>query len=379
MYDVRAIRDEPLLLEPLRRTVAGEAPVYLRSAKIKLTARCNLRCVMCKYGRGWAPPELGEEGFARAIGEMAELGCRKIHFSGGEVLTRTDFELLAGVASNAGMKVTLTSNLTLLTKDRAKALMRHKISSISTSLDGSTAKIHERVRRVPGSFKKTLSGMRHISREKERRSARTRVRVNFVMMRQNFDCYPDLIRVAVENGASEVHPMPVDEKSDDRLKLTKRMIKRYNTEIAPEVLRVREELGLRTDAAMIYPFGRTSLHVLESSKGRYAGGYYRENLCYAPYLHMFVAWNGDVFLCCMTNGRIEPLGNVGRESVRDIFTGERFQSIRRQMETERLKSCHQCDMFLDENELLREALYEPSQPPMSPSFQSPAGAVSNRS
>lgn len=357
MYDVRAIAEEPLLLEPLRLSVdAGVAPLYLRSAKIKLTARCNLRCVMCKYGRGWAPPELDEVRFLRTIEEMAELGCRKIHFSGGEVLARTDFERLAGRAADLGIKVTLTSNLTLLTKERAKELMRHKISSVSTSLDGATAKVHERVRRVPGSFKRTLKGMLLVARERERRRARTRLRVNFVMMRQNYRCYPELIRLAAEHGATEVHPMPVDEKSDHRLKLTKRMIRDYNEEIAPRVREVRAAHGMSLAPSMIHPFGRDSLHVVESAAGRYAGGYYREKLCYAPYLHLFVAWNGDVFLCCMTNGRIDPLGNVGEESVKAIFEGERFQQIRRRMEAERLPSCHQCDMFLEENELLRSRL-----------------------
>lgn len=363
MYDVDAITGEPLLLEPLRLAVdAGAVPLYLRSAKIKLTARCNLRCVMCKYGRGWAPPELPEDAFLRSIEEMAELGCRKIHFSGGEVLARSDFERIAGHAADLGIKVTLTSNLTLLTKDRAKALMRHKISSISTSLDGATAKVHERVRRVPGAFKRTLKGMELVARERARRRARTRLRVNFVMMRQNHRCYPELIQVAADHGATEVHPMPVDEKSDDRLKLTKRLIRAYNEEIAPRVREVREANGMSVAPAMIYPFGRDSLHVVESAGGRYAGGYYRENLCYAPYLHLFVAWNGDVFLCCMTNGRIDPLGNVGTESVKTIFLGERFQQIRRRMEAERLPSCHQCDMFLEENEALRRALdHVPSQ------------------
>lgn len=366
MYDVESLTREPLLLEPLRRSVhEGAPPLFLRSAKIKLTARCNLRCVMCKYGRGWAPEELDGARFREVMDELAELGCRKVHFSGGEVLARRDFESIAGRAAEVGMKVTLTSNLTLLTKDRAKALMRHKISSVSTSLDGADAKTHERVRRIEGSFKKTLRGMRFIGRERARRGRRTRLRVNFVMMRSNFRCYPELIRIAVDSGATEVHPMPVDSKSDE-LRLSKRMIREYNAEIAPRVREVRERLGLRLDPQLIYPFGRAHLEVVESAQGRYAGGYYRDHLCYAPYTHMFVAWDGNVYLCCMTNGRIESLGNLGSESVRDVFLGERFEAIRRGMEAARLPSCHACDMFTSENRALERALgQEPAQAPSS--------------
>ncbi|MCA9719555.1 MAG: radical SAM protein, partial [Myxococcales bacterium] len=212
MYDVPALLEEPALLEPLAASVRGEPPRYLRSVKIKLTARCNLRCVMCRYGKGWSPPELAGARMLEVIDELAQLGCRKVHFSGGEVLVRRDFEALVGRAAAASLKVTFTSNLTLLDKARAKALMRHKISSISTSLDGATARVHERVRGIPGSFRRTLRALRLLARERARRGRRTRLRVNFVMMRDNFRDYPELITLAAEHGATDVVPMPVDSK-----------------------------------------------------------------------------------------------------------------------------------------------------------------------
>ncbi len=363
MYDVPQIVDEPLLLEPLRKAVLEDAPpAYLRSVKIKLTARCNLRCVMCKYGRGWAPEELPGDRFIQLMPQLAQMGCRKVHFSGGEVLARRDFERIAGRAAEEGLKVTLTSNLTLLTKERAKSLMRHRISSVSTSMDGSNKKLHEEVRGVDGSFERLLRGMGYIAREKERRGRRTRLRVNFVMMRRNYHCYPELIKVAVEHGATEVYPMPVDEKSGQRLRLTKKMIRHYNEEIAPLVREVRQRLKLSTESRFIYPFGRNHLQVVESVQGRYAGGYYQENLCIAPYMHMFIAWDGNVYLCCMTNGRIEPLGNLGSQSVREVFLGEKFQQIRAQMKEQRLASCHACDMFLDENHQLNQNILADTSP-----------------
>ncbi len=355
MYNIEGLTEEPLLLGPLASAVKGEQPIFLRSAKIKLTARCNLRCEMCKYGKGLKLPELDGDRFEQVMDELRELGCSKVHFSGGEVLARDDFERIAGRAADAGMKVALTSNLTLLTKERAKTLMRHKINSVSTSLDGANAKTHERIRGVAGAFKRTLKGMAFLARERERRGRRTRVRVNFVMMRRNFREYPALVKLAAEHGATEVHPMPVDEKVE-RLKLTKRMIREYNEEIAPRVAEVRKEADMSLEPRMIFPFGRTHLEVLESSSGRYAGGFYQRSLCYAPYLHMFIAWDGAVYLCCMTNGRIEPLGNLGTQSVREVFLSDRFAQVREEMKAVRLPSCHACDMFLDENAKLEAAL-----------------------
>lgn len=354
MYDTTQLIDEPELLEPLKRSFDDlTAPAYLRSVKIKLTARCNLKCVMCRYGNGWSPPELPGERFIQALGEMAELGCRKVHFSGGEVLSRRDFEQIAGSAAERGIKVTLTSNLTLLTKDRARALLAHRISGISTSLDGATAKVHESVRRIPGSFKRTLRGIEYIARYAKRRPPK--LRVNFVMMRQNFRDYPALVQLVGDRGACDLVPMPVDTKRDE-LRLSKRLIHEYNSDIAPQVLALRTRYGFPLGDEYIYPFGRSKPELDSSANGEYALSYYKHAQCLAPWLHLFVAWDGKVYLCCMTNGRIEPLGDLATQSVAEVWAGERFQAVRAQMKQARLPFCHACDMYLPENRALNAAL-----------------------
>lgn len=354
MYDIETLGAEPELLEPLRRSVElGAPPAYLRSVKIKLTARCNLKCVMCRYGRGWAPRELGTERFSGIVDELAALGCRKVHFSGGEVLARNDFELLAARAAEAGMKVTLTSNLTLLTKERSKALSKIRLSSISTSLDGATAKMHDAVRGVAGSFRRTLAALALIERHKKRETPR--VRINFVMMRKNFHDYPALVELAADLGAKDVVPMPVDSKQS-ALRLSKRLIRIYNAEVAPRVREARERAGMPVSDHLVHPFGRDKAAVASAADGRYAASYYGSAQCYAPFLHMFVAWDGKVYLCCMTNGRIEPLGDLSRQSAAEVFLGERYQRKRRQMLAARLPQCHACDMYLGENRALARSL-----------------------
>lgn len=354
MYDVEAIVREPLLLEPLRRSVFdGAQPGYLRSLKLKVTARCNLKCVMCRYGRGWCPPELDTGEWTRVLEQAGELGCRKVHFSGGEVLVRSDFEELVAAAAAARIKVTFTSNLTLLTKARAKRLLSHKLSGISTSLDGATAKTHDRVRGIDGSFKRTLRALAWIRRY--RRDHRPRIRVNFVMMRDNFHEYPALVRLAGELGAVDVVPMPVDTKRKE-LRPSKRMIRYYNEILAPEVAELRKHFSMPAHGRAIHPFGQTANEVRASGSGHYASDYYNQHLCYAPYLHAFAAWDGKVYLCCMTNGRIDPLGDLKHQTLREVFLGERFQQIRRQMANERLDACHACDMVVTENNHLRQTL-----------------------
>ncbi|MEM1033128.1 MAG: radical SAM protein [Myxococcota bacterium] len=358
MYDVGRIIAEPELLAPLRRAVDGEAPAYLRSVKIKLTARCNLKCKMCRYGRGEKPPELATERWLTIIDELAALGCRKIHWSGGEVMMRRDLEVLMARARARRMKVTLTSNLTLLTKDRAKAIMKLRPSGLSTSLDGARAKTHDRVRGIEGSHKRTLRALRRL--ERYRRDHRPRTRINFVMMRENMHEYPAVVDLAAAHGAIDVIPMPVD-SSQRALRLNKPLIRRYEEQVAPLVEARRRAAGFSLDPQRIHPFGAHGTFQA-AARGHYAGGYYERKACYAPYLHMFVAWNGHVFLCCMTNGRIDPLGDLSHQSVAEVFRGARFAAIRARMAHRRLPSCHRCDMYTDENRRLAEVLPQPAAP-----------------
>ena len=92
-------------------------------------------------------------------------------------------------------------------------------------------------------------------------------------------------------------------------------------------------------------------------KGLYARGFFNRRACLAPWLHAFFAWDGATYLCCMTNGRMESLGNVGRQSVREVFHGEGFARVRASFLAGRhLSTCHRCDLFLGENARLHDAL-----------------------
>jgi MoaA/NifB/PqqE/SkfB family radical SAM enzyme len=354
MYDIQGLIEEPELVAQLRRSVAsGTPPTFIRSAKLKLTARCNLRCQMCRYGRGAEPPELETARWFGVVTELAALGCRKVHLSGGEVLLRPDLEAIVAHAVAAHLKVTITSNLTLLTKARAKSLLRSRVGGLSTSLDAATPKRHDAIRGVAGSFRRTLRGLHLIQQHPH--AARTRVRVNFVMMRDNFRDYPAVVALASAHGATEVVPMPVDTKRA-RVRLSKRLIREYNAEVAPAVLAARASAGMSVDDAQVYPFGRDAEQLREAAAGDYAGGYYRAAPCYAPFLHLFGAWDGRVYPCCMTNGRIAPLGDLARQSVAEIFRGAPFEAARATALRERWPSCHACDMYLADNRLISKAI-----------------------
>ena len=356
MYNVgELIRSEAYLDALTESLEEGAAPPLLRCAKIKLTSRCNLRCVMCKYWQTKREETLPSARWREVFGELVELGCRKVHFSGGEVFLRRDFLDLAEAAVARGLKVNLTTNGTLVDRERARRLVAIGVNSVSISLDGPTATTHDAVRRRPEAFRRSIRTIRRLKAA----DPDLRVRVNFVVMRQNFRRLPAMVRLAADLGVNELLPMPVDEKGPRKNRLNARQILEYNREIAPEVASLRTRYGFSTAPALVYPFGVTDEEVRLSAKGMYARGFFTRRACLAPWLHAFFAWNGETYLCCMTNGRMESLGNVGRQSVRDVFHGEGFRKVREDFLAGRhLSSCHRCDLFLRENTELHAALDE---------------------
>lgn len=361
MYAIDELLSLPGFLEGFRKSLALEAPPpVLRDLKIKITSFCNLRCVMCGYWKTKREDSLSTARWKDILSQAAALGARKVHFSGGEVFLRKDFLDIVEHAAGLGLKVNLTTNGTLLGPEQARRLVNARVNSVSVSLDGPTASVHNSVRRRDYAFKRSLRAIRRLTRLAARKDAKTKVRVNFVVMRQNYRKLPEMIDLAGRLGAVDLVPMPVDEKGEHKKRLSKRQIREYNADIAPLVLERRKRHGFSTPFERIYPFGVTKEEIALSKKGLYARGFFERRACLAPWLHMFIGWDGEVYLCCMTNRRIGSLGNAGKTPLKDIFHGPGFREVRAAFQRrEHFEICRRCDLFLPENAKLHAALGTP--------------------
>ena len=332
----------------------GEGIPALRCAKIKVTPRCNLHCVMCKYWRTSGLEELSTDAIMALLKSLKHMGCRKIHFSGGELLMRGDIFDILNAAAEKGFKVNFTTNGTLINRKLARKIIRAGINSISLSLDAPDAHLHDRIRGTRGAFNRTIRAIRLLGEARSER--KTKIRINTVIQKKNYTLIPGIMELAGSLGAKDVRLMPVDGKGASRWNLSKTEIKNYNEKIAPETARIRQKYGFPADERSLYPFGREKDDLNLSRNSLYALGFYQKNLCYAPWLHTFIAWDGNVYLCCMSRGATEPLGNVYREPLEAIFRGERYSAQRRQFLEKRLPICDYCDDFIRENTFLRDII-----------------------
>jgi len=81
----------------------------LFNASLFVTQRCNLRCVYCSSPLR-RTRELDTAQWCKILDELAELGCQRIAFLGGEPLLRADLTELIAHGRARGMRCVLTSN-----------------------------------------------------------------------------------------------------------------------------------------------------------------------------------------------------------------------------------------------------------------------------
>jgi radical SAM protein with 4Fe4S-binding SPASM domain len=112
-------------------------------------------------------------------------------FSGGEPLLRKDLFELIHYATGKGMRTTLSTNGTLITRESAKELARCKMGYVGISLDG-MEKTHDAFRRVKGSWKKALEGIERCKVE----GLRTGLRIT--LTKHNYREVPDILDLSVE-------------------------------------------------------------------------------------------------------------------------------------------------------------------------------------
>jgi radical SAM protein with 4Fe4S-binding SPASM domain len=122
--------------------------------------RCNLHCLHCYTGSEDVayPGELStDEGYA-LLDDLAAFGVPALLMSGGEPLYRPDFELLARRAASLGLRVTLSTNGTLIDEGKAQLLKEIGVTYVGISLDG-PREVHDMFRQKQGAFDGAIRGV----------------------------------------------------------------------------------------------------------------------------------------------------------------------------------------------------------------------------
>jgi Fe-coproporphyrin III synthase len=147
-----------------------------------MTRQCNLKCVHC-YAQAKVTPTENELTTAEGktlIDDLSLFGAPVMLFSGGEPLMRPDLPELAQYAVSKGMRAVISTNGTLITREKARIFKDIGLSYVGISLDG-MKEVNDRFRGVPGAFEQALEGIRNC------REAGIKVGLRFTVNKRNAD------------------------------------------------------------------------------------------------------------------------------------------------------------------------------------------------
>lgn len=320
------------------------SPLFL---KIKLLWNCNLSCKFCLLPSN--VPPMAFEKVKTIIDQAVHHQVKKIHFSGGEVFLHPRIMDILSYGVSKNLQINLTTNGTLLDKQIIKELRKIKLHSITLSLDGPAPSIHDRLHGGKGSFKKVYKALELLCHDMKKKP---KVRVNTVVSPENVFFLDD-----IHTMLAHIHPaiswkiIPVDTEQK-KYYLTEEMTA-YLAEHLPD-------WHLLDDLSFYKSLMKESLiqKITEKyGKGQYSLGYYKNHICYMPWLHLFITPDGFAFPCCMSRGKIAALGNVFKQTIEQIINSSPMENIRLNMASGNcLDVCRYCDDFIIENKNIDELI-----------------------
>lgn len=197
---------------PLRLRVAfrklwiacGLTKAIIKS-QIALTYRCNARCNKCSISLYKKEQlELSTEEAKLIIDQLCEIGTAQLGFFGGEPLLRKDIFELVSYASGKGVKTEIFTNGYLLSKSTVHKLKEAGLGRAEISIDSSKAKLHDKLRQLPGCFANAVKGIKYCVEEG------IPVIINTVATKENLHNgdVEEIIRLGKALGARRVKIIP---------------------------------------------------------------------------------------------------------------------------------------------------------------------------
>lgn len=164
-----------------------------------MSRRCNLHCVHCysdSDNREY-PGELTVDEARRMLEDLAQFQVPALLLSGGEPLLHPHFFELAGYARQLGLRLTISTNGTLIDRPAAERITQTGFSYVGVSFDG-LGKVNDRFRGKLGAFEAALAGVRHL------KAVGQKVGLRFTLTRRNFEALPEIFGLVEREGIDRV-------------------------------------------------------------------------------------------------------------------------------------------------------------------------------
>ena len=275
---------------------------------LELTLRCNAHCFHC--GSNCLPEaedELSTEEFKQVLDQIREdfdISKMLLCITGGEPMLHPDFFEIMAHAKKLGFHWGMTSNATLITREKAHRLAECGMRTISVSIDG-LRNTHDALRGLPGGYDRAMQGLQYLIDE----NAFSAIQVTTVINHQNIEELDELFGIM------------------DRIDIDSWRV--INLEPIGRALSRPDLMCTKEDYLRLFSFIREKReqgYPVEYGCSHYLGPEYEAEvrkwywLCNAGIYTASVMSNGDIGACLDIERRPETImGNIRKDRFKDVW------------------------------------------------------------
>ncbi len=285
---------------------------YKRNFDIELTNRCNALCHFCPRDETPEQGFINFETFRQAIARAEELKTfPAINTTGqGEPLIHPEIEKFVRYCGDRGLPHAMTTNASLLDAAKARSLLDAGLSEISISVSDMEADYED----VYGLQWKTT--LENILGFLDINAGRAEVSINIVSHEYNFDKISAMKEYWRDKG---VNKFIVFDPANRGGACKHGNFFIGNTKYFDEAQQLLREAEVSA-------------------------------MCSAPFIYLFVGWNGNYYICCNDYRKTTSLGNVFDHSI------EEMDVIKKAKLAKGIQACVDCN--IDPVNKVREKLLE---------------------
>lgn len=271
------------------------------SVAFEPTTSCNLRCPECPSGlRQFSRPTgmLQNDFFKQTIDDIHKELIYLIFYFQGEPYLNTDFLTMVKYASSKRIYTATSTNAHYLSDETAKKTVESGLDRLIISIDGTTQDVYEQYR-VGGQLEKVLEGAKNIMKwKKELKSKTPFVFFQFLVVKPNEHQIEDIKRLAKLVGVDEV---------------------RFKTAQIYEY---------ETDPNNLIPTINKFSRYNKNADGTYSAKNKLANRCWKMQHANVITWDGLVVPCCFDKDAKHQLGDLKKQSFKEIWQNENYKQFR---------------------------------------------------
>ena len=354
--------DKQAILRGIADGTAYGGPYHV---EIHPADRCNVDCFFCSTAAIRGTDAVPMPRFVELLGELREAGTRSLRLSGGgePLFHRSIKGFLAAVAESGLPIENVTTNAVLLRSEVSELLAR-TCDTITVSLNTAEAESYgEMMQTNPRNFQRVVDNVTALIAQRRARGMRTpRVMLQFLVWKGNFRTIPAMYRLARQVGADEIlfnglSSLPPEKRmsaaeTDEMMELYEEVVRldeyrrvacinSFEQDLSARVAAMNQRVGAargslpRRAARWLrrgdVTFAERLAHLRRSRARRRAARATRglDSYCTIGWHSMVVRTSGAVAPCCILQGKV--LGNVYKQSVREVWHGEEYQAFRREL------------------------------------------------